>query len=133
LFEDNIASVKSGGVYMTSNLWVHVWKNVKKLATTPSSIVVETKNTEIAEIDVDVTSEHDETELTVVVLFITSVEQIELYPICVQCSKKLFTDALIPWFFQTVRRKCPQILQSQMIISSPWWYWTTTCDHLFQI
>ncbi|CAB4001991.1 Hypothetical predicted protein [Paramuricea clavata] len=89
LFEENIASVKSGSVYMMRNLRVRVWKNVKKLTTTPSSIIVETENTEIAEIDVDVTSEHDETELTVVVPFITSVEQIELYRICVQCSKKL--------------------------------------------
>ena len=89
MFEENIASVRQGSIYKILNSRVRCWNGAKKLTTTPTSIISQTEDETLKEMAIEdvLTEENDES--TLVVPFIKSVEKVEVYSVCLQCSKKL--------------------------------------------
>lgn len=92
MFEENIASIKQGGIYKILNSRVRCRNGVKKLSTTPSSIISQTEDEELTKMAIeDILAEDNEesSQLILVVPFIKSVESVEVYSVCVHCSRKL--------------------------------------------
>lgn len=89
MFEENIASVRQGSIYKILNSRVRCWNGAKKLTTTPTSIISQTEDETLKEMAIEdvLTEENDES--TLVVPFIKSVEKVEVYSVCLQCSRKL--------------------------------------------
>ena len=66
------------------------WNGAKKLTTSQNSVISVIQDEKLKSITTEEPSEvPQEDELTVVVLFIKTVEKVQQYPLCIHCPRKL--------------------------------------------
>ncbi|XP_067042635.1 uncharacterized protein [Acropora muricata] len=87
LWESHIDKVQQGLVYTFTNLQVRVWSGKKKLSTAIRTVVQPVQDPALSQIPIDSTDK--ETEETLQVSDVHSVQKIEKYLKCKHCNKKI--------------------------------------------
>ena len=83
-----IPQIQENKVYKFTNLSVRFWNGVRKLTTTTNSVILETPNPLLEDLEVEDTSSPYQ-ETTLLLSRIESIESVEKYKICGHCAKRI--------------------------------------------